>query len=190
MNELMRLDDFNVPGFGLTVTGDLEIRTQDLSGETSGTARAEQGLKPKKLNVFLSIRFKDKTQLHSLFQVIEARDENGEGKVYTIANRDANAVGIRQVKFTDRVSWKPQEGKRAWDVSFVLREYFSVPEKAEQRESQPETVAQKSEGKAVEQEKAPVPEEPAADPAAPEEPSGIEQTLEILNNWLAPDEDS
>ncbi|MFW5487378.1 MAG: DNA-binding protein [Desulfovibrio sp.] len=149
MTDFLRLDDYNVPGYGLTVTGDLEIRTEDLSGETSGTARVDKGLKPKRLNVSLCIRFKDQNALRDLVRVVEARGRNGEGKVYTIANREANVAGIRQVRFTDKFDWKPISGIKAWSVSFTLREYLSVPERVEQRETKPEAVAQTSNGKTV-----------------------------------------
>lgn len=149
MTDFLRLDDYNVPGYGLTVTGDLEIRTEDLSGETSGTARVDKGLKPKRLNVSLCIRFKDQDALRDLVRVVEARGRNGEGKVYTIANREANVAGIRQVRFTDKFDWKPISGLKAWSVSFTLREYLSVPERVEQRETKPEAVAQTNQGKTV-----------------------------------------
>ena len=145
----LRLGDFNVPGYGLSVTGDLEIRTEDLSGETSATDSAEKGVKPKALTVSLSIRFADEQDLRDLIRVAEAKNSDGSMKIYTVTNRTANAAGVRQVRFTDHVRWQEQDGLQAWSVSFTLREYLSVPERVEQREAQASTEAQASEGKVV-----------------------------------------
>ena len=144
MSAYLRLGSFNVPGYGLQVTGDLEIRTEDLSGETSGSDLVSKGVKPKTLTVSLNIRFENEKDLRSLVRVAEARGSNGSLTVYTIVNRTANAAGMRQVQFTDHVRWAEQEGVRAWSVSFTLREYLSVPERVEQREKSPATVSQTS----------------------------------------------
>lgn len=149
MNTHLRLGDFNVPGYGLVVIGDLEIRTEDLSGETSGSDLVTKGTKPKTLTVSLNIRFDDGQGLKDLVRVAEARESGGDLMVYTIVNRTANAAGIRQVQFTEHVRWAEQENTRAWSVSFTLREYLSVPERVEQREEAAQTVSQTSTGQAV-----------------------------------------
>jgi hypothetical protein len=182
MTEFLQLNDFNVPGYNLTVSGELEIRTEDLSGETSSTSRVEKGVKPKRLSVSTNIKFKDKNDLTRLIAVLEARGKHGEGQVYNITNRDANVAGIKQVRVTDRVSWKPISGLRAWNVTFTLREYLSVPEKVEQREKKPEKVAQKSEGKPVEPKKE---EQPVQTAEATKEPQTIfEQILHGVDRML------
>lgn len=183
MREFLQLDNFNVPGYALTVSGELEIRTEDLSGETSSTSRVDKGVKPKRLNVSTNIRTKDKNDLSRLIAVLEARGEHGEGKVYNITNRDANVAGIKQVRVTDRVSWKPISGLRAWNVTFTLREYLSVPEKVEQREKKPEKVAQKSEGKPVEAKKKEQPPQTAQ--AAAEPQTTLEKFLHGVDRMLA-----
>jgi hypothetical protein len=81
-------------------------------------------------------------------RVAEAKD-GGELRIYTIANPTANAVGVRQVQFSDNVRAADVDGLRAWDVSFTLREIKSVPELAEQREPKAEAVAQTSTASAV-----------------------------------------
>jgi hypothetical protein len=183
MKEFLQLNDFNVPGYDLNVSGELEIRTEDISGETSSTSRVEKGVKPKRLNVSVNIQHKHKNDLTRLISVLEARGKHGEGKVYNITNRDANVSGIKQVRVTDRVSWKPISGLRAWNVTFTLREYLSVPEKVEQREKKPEKVAQKSEGKPVEAKKE---EQPAQTAEATKEPqTGFEKFLYGLDRMLA-----
>ena len=129
----MRLDDYKVPGFGLRVSGSFTLKKQDASGDTSSTAKAEKGIKAKTLTVTTQIRYKDESDLRELIRVSEAKGGSG-AKVYTIANTTANAAGIRQVVFSDRVSWDEQEGRKCWNVQFTLAEYKSVPERAEARE--------------------------------------------------------
>lgn len=134
MNTFLRLGSYNVPGYGLKVKGGMEIFEEEISGETSGTDTAHKGIKAKTLAVSLNIMFKDESKLQELIRTLEAKDGNGEMKVYTVANLTANAGGITQVSCCERVEWDEQEGKRAWSVTFKLREYLSVPEKVEQRQ--------------------------------------------------------
>lgn len=129
----MRLDDYKVPGFGLRVSGSFTLKKQDASGDTSSTAKAEKGIKAKTLTVTTQIRYKDESDLRELIRVSEAKGGSG-AKVYTIANTTANAAGIRQVVFSDRVSWDEQEGRKCWNVQFTLAEHKSVAERAEARE--------------------------------------------------------
>ncbi|GAB6177972.1 hypothetical protein JCM16814_28630 [Desulfobaculum senezii] len=150
MNTLLRLDDFTVPGYGLRVSGDLEIKTADLSGETSGTATAEKGVKPKKLRVSCTVPFAESHALRGLIRIAEAKDEDGTLHIYTVANLTANAAGVRQAQFCDHVQWQEVDGLAAWSVSFTLREHMSVPERVETRQKpKQKTVEQQSEGKAV-----------------------------------------
>ncbi|MCT4627963.1 hypothetical protein [Halodesulfovibrio sp.] len=143
----------------------------------------DKGVKPKKLNVATNIRCEDARQLRDLIRVIEARGAHGEGKVYNITNREANAAGIKQVRVSDRFSWKPIDGVKAWAVAFTLREYLSVPEKAEKREKTPEPVAQKSEGTAI------APKQPDAEPqtavAVQEPQTMLESILHKIDEALA-----
>lgn len=186
MIETLQLDKYRVPGFGLTITGEMEIRTEDLSGETSGTARVDKGVKPKKISVATCIRFKEEKELRELVRVAEARNDKGEGKVYTITNRTANVGGVRQVRFTDRINWSPMQGKAAWKVTFTLREYLSVPERVEERTKPVKIVSQKNEGKTVED---PDAKKTAAEPETAaqvaEAASGFEKVLKYVDEALA-----
>lgn len=150
MNHTMRLNEFNVPGYNLKVGGAMDIRAKDVSGETSSTDEVDTGTKGKSLTVSLSIKFRDIADLRRLMRVAEAKD-NGSRRIYTIANETANAAGIRQVRFSERISFTEQDGLRAWDVSFTLREYLSNPERREMREDTPEAVQQTSDGRETEQ---------------------------------------
>lgn len=142
----MMLDDYTIPGFGLTVSANMEIRSEELSGETSGTDQADKGVKPKTLSVALCIRFTDESDLTKLTRLAEGKDANGEMAVYDITNAMANAMGIRQVKFSDNYSVNPASGLRKWDVSFTLKEHRSIPEMAEAREAAKGTVSMTSDG--------------------------------------------
>ncbi|MCJ2164668.1 MULTISPECIES: DNA-binding protein [unclassified Pseudodesulfovibrio] len=145
----MRLNDYNVPGYGMVVGVSMDIKASDASGETSGTDEVDKGTKAKKVSVSLSIRFADENHLRQLSRVSEAKS-NGSRKIYTLTNRTANAVGVRQVRFAENITFQEKDGLQAWDVSFTLKEYLSVPERVEKREKKPEAVAQTSEGTATE----------------------------------------
>lgn len=146
MNTFLRLGSYNVPGYGLKVNGGMEIHEEDLSGETSGTDTAHKGIKPKTLSVSLNINFRDESKLQELISVLEAKDSTGEMQVYTIANLTANAGGITQVKCCESVEWSEQDDKRAWSVTFKLREHLSVSEKVEQRQKGVAAVVEKEQG--------------------------------------------
>lgn len=168
---LMRLGSFTVPGYDLRVNTAMEIKTEDLSGETSATDQASKGIKPKKLTVSLKIRFRNATDLTDLYRVAEAKDTNGDLKVYTIANRTANAIGVRQVRFTQSVNAAEDEMLRQWNVSFTLVEQLSVPEQMEQRENKSADVAQSNPGSDVTGENA--------------TGSLFEQLIQRVDGWLA-----
>lgn len=171
----MRLDDYKVPGFGLRVSGSFTLKKQDASGDTSSTAKAEKGIKAKTLTVTTQIRYKDESDLRELIRVSEAKGGSG-AKVYTIANTTANAAGIRQVVFSDRVSWDEQEGRKCWNVQFTLAEYKSVPERAESREKAKPASAGQNAGGTV---------SPAGEGAGEEKLEGIWRYVKGFNDWIA-----
>jgi hypothetical protein len=129
----MQLDNFRVPGKNLVVKGNLELRTEDIAGETSGTDSVEKGIKPKILRVSVSIPFKESQSLSALVKTTEATNEKGERKIYTVTNRTANAAGIRQVRFIEHLNWNEADTMQLWTVSFTLQEYLSNPERVENR---------------------------------------------------------
>ncbi|WP_419787301.1 DNA-binding protein [Pseudodesulfovibrio sp.] len=176
---LLRLNDYNVPGHQLIIGGSMPIKAADASGETSSTDEVDKGTKAKKLTVSLVIKFQDMADLKQLTRVAEAKT-NGERKVYTITNSTANAMGIRQVRFAENFSAQEKDGLRAWDVSFTLKEYLSNPERVEQREKKPEPVAQTSDGTTTKENK------PAETAQAVEEPATfIEKVLKVIDEALA-----
>jgi len=130
---MMQLDNFRIPGKKLLVKGNLEMRTEDIAGETSGTDLVEKGIKPKLLRVTVSIPYADQQGLRDLVKTAESKNETGEQKIFTITNRTANAAGIRQVRFTEHFNWDEAETLQMWNVSFTLQEYMSNPERVEKR---------------------------------------------------------
>ena len=145
MPDFLLLDDYTVPGFGLTASLTLPIKDEDASGDSSSTSKAEKGKKGKKLEVKTKIRFKDEDKLTEFMALAEAMSQ-GDGKLFTITNRVANAGGMRQGRFSGDVKIDPQEGLAMWELSFSLGEHKSVPERAEDREATPAVSAQQNNG--------------------------------------------
>ncbi len=130
---MMQLDDYRIPGHNMIVKGNLELRTEDIAGETSGTDSIEKGIKPKILRISLTIPFKSPKDLTGLIKVAETQNEAGERKIYTIVHRTATTAGIRQVRFFDHFNWNDNDTLMQWEISFALQEYLSNPERAENR---------------------------------------------------------
>ncbi|BFM50575.1 DNA-binding protein [Marinomonas sp. THO17] len=135
------LNNTTITGYGLKVSCELPLPEEDLSGQSSSTATAEKGFKPKRLKVSLNIKYEDADVLSTILLLSSATD-SGTGKrtVYNIDNQTASAFGVRQVRFTDRVSAQEMDGSHAWSVSFTLLEHLSTSEKIEsQRLAQSDT---------------------------------------------------
>lgn len=130
----MQLNDFRIPGKNLVVKGNLELRTEDIAGETSGTDTIEKGIKPKVLRVSVIIPFKTPQDLRNLIKTAEALNDVGERKIYTVTHRTANAAGIRQAKFFEHFNWNEADTMQMWKISFSLQEYLSNPERVENRD--------------------------------------------------------
>jgi len=114
----------------------MQLAEQDMSGQTSSTASTEQGDKAKELKVTGLIPFTDKAQLSRLFELAIARDEAGNRWVRRIGSDLARTAKIRQVKFFGQITAPEHPTLLAWNVSFHLREHLSIPEVAEQRQTQ------------------------------------------------------
>lgn len=118
------------------------LADNDQSGQTSATLTAEQGDKSKELMVSGLIPFSDAQKLSRLFELATAKDGVGNRVIYRVGCELASAVKIRQAKFFGQVSAPEHQSLLAWNVSFSLREYLSVPEVAEIRRELPEASAQ------------------------------------------------
>lgn len=131
------LDRTKVPAYDLKISASLHLAGEDISGDSSSTARAEKGDKAKELNVGGKVMFKNAQDLKQLVAMAEAKDKNEERKVYNIINATANTLGIKQVRFEGDVSINEEDSIEQWQVSFRLLEYHSVPEKKQQRDKKP-----------------------------------------------------
>lgn len=119
---------------------------EDMSGQKSGTEKADKGVKAKKLKVSGTIPYVDVQWLKTLMQYAEAVTEKNEKKKYRIANRTAEAVNLREGVFSGEIS-VTESSMQAWDVSFELSEINSVAEKKEQRAKKPKAKGGEKAGK-------------------------------------------
>ena len=119
----------------LEVGVSMRLQDADQSGQSSGTASSQQGVKAKELKVSGLIPYSDESQLILLYQLAEAEDGNGRRR-YRVNHDVASAIKMREATFTGDVSATRAGSLQAWRVSFTLREYVSVAEKrAEAREA-------------------------------------------------------
>lgn len=177
---MIELNGTRVPGHDIRVRGNFRIEDKDLSGQSSASDTAEEGIKPQTLSVSLTIRFEDETDLTRLIAMARAVDENGERVIYDINNHTARAAKIRQVKFSENFTYQDNGNLRRWQVSFTLREHLSVPEKVEARQTQAAAEEQTAEGEVVaDANTAPAPETTEPDY------SGIRGFVKNVDDWLA-----
>lgn len=131
---MLTLDRKAINLASMRVEMSLELKDQDMSGQSSSTGTSEQGDKGKKLSVSGRIAFTDVDNLTQLYTLASAKDEETNArKIYRIGNDTARALKIRNVKFTGSVTAREDESLQAWNVSFVLREHNSIAEQKEQR---------------------------------------------------------
>lgn len=128
------LDKTQVQGHNIKVTANLKIESENLGGQTSSTADAHKGFKPKTLTVSLQIKYKNSKQLSDLRQLAESLEKNGGRKIYRVVNDTATAFGVKQAQFSDNFSAREDDNLKQWQVQFVLTEYDSTAEKKEQRQ--------------------------------------------------------
>lgn len=148
MNRLM-LNTFQIPGYGLKVTANLQIATEDMSGTSSSTTVAENGFKPKTFNVVTTIRFRDQDDLTELTRQAESVDGNGQRTIFTVSHPTTRAMNVRQVRFSDNFSVTPAEGLKAWQIAFTIKEYDSASERMEARTRQPAAFSQGGTGSGI-----------------------------------------
>ncbi|GLS26150.1 hypothetical protein LU351_05460 [Marinibactrum halimedae] len=131
----MRLNNYQVPNTSLRIRARLNIESQELSGDSSASDTAHKGIKPKVFTASFIVDQKEPDELTEFIRIVEQVSENGEPVVYEIQDATANAMNVRQVIFDGEVSVNEISSERAWQVSFGLREKFSVPEKVEERQA-------------------------------------------------------
>lgn len=129
----LALDGEAVPLKDMKVTMTMQYQEKDQSGQSSSTASAQQGIKAKEMRISGLIPFSKPEILRRLFELGSATGDNGDLKVYRVANMTASAVNFRQATFSGQIDAPQQDGKMAWLVTFTLREHVSVPEKKQAR---------------------------------------------------------
>ncbi|MGV4282554.1 baseplate complex protein [Citrobacter freundii] len=129
----------------MRVTVTQQFQDKDQSGQTSSTAKSEQGVKGKEIRVSGEIPFRDKAILRRLFELASATDAGGKRQKYRVAHEQARAVNFREATFTGTLDAPQQDGKMSWLVTFTLTEHISVQEKREARATG-KTTAQKQVG--------------------------------------------
>ncbi|WP_058959477.1 baseplate complex protein [Type-E symbiont of Plautia stali] len=132
-NPTLALDGEGIPLQNMRITLSMQFQDKDQGGQTSSTAKAEQGVKGKELRVSGLIPFTKPEILKRLFEMGIATGSDGQRKRYRVAHQTARAVGLREVIFTGNIDAPEQDGRMAWIVTFTLTEQMSVPEKREER---------------------------------------------------------
>jgi hypothetical protein len=140
------LNDTKVPGYNQKVSVDLKLASEDMSGNSSSTAKADKGDKGKQLKVQTLIRYADPDQLSLLTSLAEAKSASGERAVYHIINNTANAMNMRKGVFDESFSVKENDSTHDWTVTFTLSEHQSVPEKKEARKEAKKVTEQPAKG--------------------------------------------
>lgn len=181
---VLALNGEAIPLKNLSVTPSMMFQDKDQSGQSSSTAVAEQGIKPKELRITGILPFTEKKALTRLFALAEAKD-GGNLKRYRVANMTAQAINFRIGTFTNSIDASKIEGKQAWQITFTLREHLSVSEKREARANG--KVAAKKQGAAAGAGK-----NGKAGTGAQEEPEKLtwfeEKVLKPVNEMLADSE--
>lgn len=176
----IRLNNIKIPGHDQKVSIDLKFPSEDLSGNSSSTAKASKGHKGKALKVQTSIKFENAADLSSLVAMAEATDSNGDQVIYHIINDTAKAMNMRQGSFDESFSVKEADKTQEWLISFTLSEHHSVPEKKEARQALKQITEQVAKGVGI--------NSGAATQDAVTEQSveltGFERILKNADDWL------
>lgn len=120
----------------MTISVSMELKDQDMSGQSSSTDKAEQGDKGKTLSFVGTIAFNNPALLTKLYDFASAKDEHDNRMVYRLGNDLAKSLKIREGKFTGNINASEHGSLLAWNVSFEIREYNGVAEQKELRKNQ------------------------------------------------------
>lgn len=145
-NPTLALNGEGIPLKNMRVTVSMAFQDKDQSGQTSSTAKAEQGIKGKELRISGEIGFSNAALLKRIFELASATDASGQRQKYRVAHEVARAVSFREATFTGNVDAPQQEGKMAWLITFTLTEHVSVQEKREARASGKTTATKQTGG--------------------------------------------
>ncbi len=121
-------------GKNVNISASAEFDRKDLSGQTSSSAVSSAGNKPKKVSVSLQIDINKDNNLTKLMDMAEALDEKSNPIVYTVVDRQCQAMRMRQVIFAGSIQSKKDDTLQVYNVNFSLQESNTVAEKREERE--------------------------------------------------------
>lgn len=123
-------------GFDLAVSMSMDMPSDDLSGNTSDTTKADKGIKAKRVQVAFSIRSNRVEELlywSAVLAMLEARDDKDQAKEYVVIHPLVQASRIRVMRPVGQVRVSESHTMCQYDVSFELEEVKSVPEATESR---------------------------------------------------------
>ncbi len=123
-------------GKNVNISMSAEFDRKSLSGQTSSSAVAPEGNKPKKVSVAMVIDVGKEKNITKLLEMAEALDAKSNPIIYTIADPQCQAANIRQVIFNGSIQSKKDGSLEVYNVSFSLQESNSVAEKREEREKE------------------------------------------------------
>ncbi len=135
-----------IPLKNMRVTPTMQFQDKDQSGQTSSTAKSEQGIKGKELRITGEVPFKNAEILRRIFELASATDASGKRQKYRVAHDVARAINFREATFTGTLDAPQQDGRMSWLVTFTLTEHISVQEKREARASGKTTATKQTAG--------------------------------------------
>ena len=157
----------------LRISVSQQFSSEDKSGTSSQTDRAETGDKAKILHVTGVLPFAESKTLSRLFALAGAK-EKGSRLPYRIDNKTAKALKITQIKFHGALRADEDATLKLWSISFELIEHISIAEREEKKEPIKEASQQKTSGIET-----PAPKEQNAD-----EPPGTEPDTSLFMRCL------
>lgn len=132
----LRLNNQELQGKAFNVNIKLPFTDSDMSGQSSGTDSAEQGIKSKELTVSYIVPFENAAYLTQIIELAEALDtQTSRRVVYRIGHDASNAINFYQAKFAGELNIQEMTDIQGWTVTFTMKEKLSVPERKGQRVS-------------------------------------------------------
>ena len=123
-------------GFDQYISLSVEMPSEDLSGDTSDTTKADKGIKAKKVQVAFSIRSNSVAEMAywtTFLAMLEARDGKDQAMEYVVIHPLVLASRIRKMRPVGQIRIAESQNMCQYDISFELEEVKSVPEATESR---------------------------------------------------------
>lgn len=181
----LRLNNQALSGKEFNVNIKLPFGDSDMSGKSSGTDSAEQGIKAKELTVSYVIPFDHSDYLTQITSLAEALDTTtGRRVIYRIGHDAAEAMHFYQAKFSGELNIQEMTDIQGWTITFTMKEKLSVPERKGQRDNLPAAQQQTREGDAGTDDG-----EDNDDLPPNTGLTGTERFFKRINDWLGSDEE-